>query len=290
MKLYSILLMGILCFAFMSPMVLAENETVLGEDVISSEPISEDSSTSVFWDKWRRAFVFNKAKKAEISMRIAEKRMLRAGELAELGETEKAKQVAEEYEEAMEKAEEYLDASEENGVSEVAKKALARTYLIQNRIEAHEERALEIKARILENKADTMTEEQLQHLEDVFSRIEDRAERAQERVLQRQKNMKTKYKVLENLTDEELAAAVEAHEKRVEEQRQIRDQRVENRRMVIDQRREMVKDKVLNSSDAEDSEKELEDESEEVLESNESESSVESESSSSQVEDTTLVN
>ena len=127
----------------------------------------------------------------------------------------------------MQRAENYLENAEENGNTVATRRALAKTIVFQNRVEAHEEKALEIKERILENKADTMTEEQLAHLEEVFSNVEDRAEMAQNRIVQRQENLKLKYKALTGMTDEEIEDSMETYNSFLEQNRELRQQRIQ---------------------------------------------------------------
>ena len=189
------MLVGLLMFSLVGTFVLAEDEIVLGEEltrdlIISPEPIAEDSSTNVFMDQVKRRFSFNAEKKAEYSLRIAERRMLSAGEFSAEGKYEQAENMVAKHEAAMERAEAYFDEVETNGDVDKAKIAVAKTIFMQNRIEANKERALDMKARILENHVDEMDEEQLAHLEEVFSRIEDRADESQAKIEQRKENFK----------------------------------------------------------------------------------------------------
>ena len=249
-KIFSLMLVGLLMFSLIGTFVLAEDETVLGEEltnklVISPEPISENSSTNVFWDSFRRAFTFNKEKKAEYSLRIAEKRMLKAGKFAEVGKYKQAQLMVDKHKAAMEKSEKYFEEVEANGNVDEAKLAVAKSIFMQNRIEANKERALNIKARILEKNANNMTEEQLTHLEEVFSRIEDRAEASLAKVEQRQKNLKSKYKVMSGMTDEEISAELGEYNRFLEQKRVKRNVNVQAKKMKIEQQKGKIQIKKM---------------------------------------------
>lgn len=170
-------------------------------------------------------------------LRRAERRIERIEKFTEAGEYEKAMRISAKHERDIERAEIRLENFEEDGNAFATRRALAKTIVFQNRIEAHEERALEIKSEILERQGDKMTDEQLAHLEEVFSNIETRAEKTQERVQQRQDNLRAKYKVLTGMNDWEVDESLEEYDSFLEEQRMIRGQKMEEHREKIQEKK-----------------------------------------------------
>ena len=241
------MLVGLLMFSLVGTFVFADDETSLEDGLtISAEPIPADSSTGVFWNKFQRALAFNSEKKAELSLKIAEKQMLRAGECSEDGDYDCAQNMIQNHEENMLRAEAYLDDVEANGDENATRLAIARTIAMQNRIEAQEERALEIKAGILERQADRMTEEQLAHLEEVFAGVETRSEEALQKVEQRQENLKAKYKVMTGMTDEEIEESIVDYEGYLAQQREMRQARITMQDAKVQQYKGSIKAKPIS--------------------------------------------
>lgn len=240
-KTICLMVLGLLVFSIAGTFVFAEEENSLDSNLaISAEPIPEDSTTGVFWDGFRRTFTFNKEKKAEISMRIAEKRMLRAGECSEEENYDCAQKMIQKQEEAMLRAEAYLDDIEKNGDENATRLALARSIAMQNRVEAQEERALEIKARILERQGEVMTEEQLAHLEEVFASIENRSQERKQKVEQRQETLRERYKELTGMTDEEVTDTLAQYMGYLEQRRLMREANTQAQNMKVQQYKERI--------------------------------------------------
>jgi hypothetical protein len=237
-KTISLMFVALLMFSFAGAFVLAE-EIVTGDNIlISAEPIPEGSSTGVFWDGLKRSLSFNKEKKAELDLIIAEKRMLKVGEFVDAGKYEQSLKMVDKQERAIERAESYFDEIETDKEGNATKRAIAGTIIMQNRIEAHEERALEIKARILERHAENMTEEQFAHLEEIFSRIEMGSQESLNRVELRQENLKVKYGVLSGMTGEEVEESFSEYNNYLEQRREIRVERIAKHYENIQERKE----------------------------------------------------
>jgi len=266
-KIFTIFTMAVLMVALMGTAVLAQETTnvqtaqatqaVASDTEISDEDVAlatgdddvEDSS-GIWRDKMKRTFTFNKEKKAEISMRIAKKRMHKAGELV-VKHPEKAKKVAKEYEGELNEALSHLNEIALDGDKEEAIKALRRTVLIKFRLENHKAESSKIHERILENKADQMTEEQLTHLEDVFSEVEQKIEDAINNVEQTQENLKARLIVL-GVSEDRIEEALDRYKDFLGEKRELRKKHLEEDRHLIEQKRAEIQDR-LESEDHEDS-------------------------------------
>lgn len=242
------MVMGMFLFSLMGTFVLAE-ETIGVISDIQISPVEEvTDSSGIFWNQLQRSFTFNKQNKAEISMKIADKRMLQAEEHFQKGDFNKAKVAKQNHEKAMVKAEAYIEDLIENGNEESVRKALARTIMMQNRIETHNEKSLEIHARILENNAGQMTEEQLSHLEEVFGGIQERSEIAEAKMVQQQENLRARYKVLTGMTDEEISTTMNAYDNFLSQQREQRQIRMQQHIVEMEQYNEQFGGIVNNSN------------------------------------------
>ncbi len=260
-KLLTIFVVGFLAMSFMIGFVSAEGSNVpVTAQVISSEDgdslvdnnsaddtleVNELDSSGIFWNKIQRAFTFSKEKKAEISLKIAEKRMAQAAKLSKAEKYEKAKEISKKHKMQLEKAEAYLKEVEVNGDEGETKKALASTIKIQNKIGSHKQKVVEIHAAILEKNSETMTEEQLAHLEEVFEMIESKLEESEEKFSQKQENLKTKYKLQSEMTDEEIEEAIEEYKENLSIKEQ---ERIQKKEQAIEAIKKKIQDKKASSN------------------------------------------
>lgn len=239
----SLFIMGVLMFSFMAVGVLAQesdsnvqtsNAVSISDLAISSNDVTAlatsdedvDSSSGIFADQMKSWFTFNKERKAEIKMRIAKKRMFEVGEKAR-NNPDKAKEIAEEYKQNLDEALDNFDQIAVDGDKAEVIHALKRTVIVKFKLENHKEKSSEIHERILENKADQMSEEQLNHLEDVFSAIQEHIDSSIERVEQTQDNLKARLIALgvdESVIDEKISS----FEGVLEERMQQRQERMQN--------------------------------------------------------------
>ena len=182
-------------------------------------------------DRIRLAFTFNRERKAERAMLMAEERLAEADAMITANQTAFAERAQERHDFFVQKAEEALADIESDGEEAVAENALRIITRIQNRIEAHQEKVEAVHTRILERQSETMTDEQLEHLEEVFANIKERANNAEAQVSQRKENVKTKYKVLTEKSDEEVEEVLDEIESEEElaQNRLSRKERAEKR-------------------------------------------------------------
>jgi len=232
-KIFTIFALAILMFSLMGTFALAEEHPTVAQ---------EDEPTGVFWDKVQRAFTFNKEKKSEISLRIADKHALRAGKLVEKGDRVKSLESIEEHGKEVEKAEEHFDDVATDGDEESVKRALRATVRMQERLQIHKEKFIAVHSRILERQSDRISKERLDNLNEIFSKVEDRTAEAEARIAQKQENLIARYKVLTGATDEEVEALMEEFRAEFAEMREKRIERIREQKDTI----RIQRDKIIN--------------------------------------------
>lgn len=253
-KIFAIFTMSVLMMALTGTAVLAQEANSIqviqlatsvakglsNEDIavaIADENIKD--SSGIWKDKVNRFFTFNKKRKAEISMRIAKKRMYEVGELVE-AHPRKAKLVAKAYEAELNSALEHFDEiSEENKEGVVT--ALKQNVIAKFRLENHKAKVSEIHERILENKADQMTEEQLIHLEEIFSEIEEKIDSTIQKFEERQENLIARALLISDLSEEEIRELLEHFENSLEERKELRTKHLRENKNLIKQKRAEIR-------------------------------------------------
>lgn len=211
-KVFTLLVMGIFLLSFMSMAVLAEENgeiDLTGSDDLDVDPgITPDSpfyGLDRALERISLALTFNKAKRSEKSLRHALERLAEVKAMVEENKLKEADEAGDNFGDDLEDIEDDIDEDENaEGVLE----ALCNTVMQHDKIESHKEKAIQVKNGILVRHANRMSEERLDHLGDVFSKIDGRAESAQNRVAQRQENLKIRYKLLTELSDEEIDEAI----------------------------------------------------------------------------------
>jgi hypothetical protein len=243
------LLVGTFCF-------------VTAEDVESEVVVPEARKIGFFGNAFDRidfALTFNKEKKIEKVLEMAEKRL---AEAEASGDTEEIAIAQERYDELVARAEEILAdiesrAEDRNGsINEMEQ--IAR---IQNRFERHREHAGEIYARALERfEANNASDEKIERFEMFYERALNRSDRLEAKILEKRENSIKKQKVLSEMSDEELENLLAEIEERegLKENREKRIERAEVRieklERVKEKNIERIKER-LNSSDLTDEEK-----------------------------------
>jgi len=258
MKVLTTLMLAMLVMSVMSPMALAEDvDAVLIAADTTEEVELEDAGItpdSPFYgldnamDRLRLALTFNKEKKAEKALMISEERLAEVKAMIEANKTELAEKAQERHDLMIARAEAAAGEIEADGNEAKAELALLATERVQNRIEAHNEKVIAVKARILARQGDKMTEEQIAHIEEVFGKIQKRMESAEENSAQRQETIRARYKALSGMSDSEIEKALE-------------------------QKRENIRTRVQEADDDENNEDEVETESEGDVSQDEAEDS-----------------
>lgn len=277
MKTIAVLMMALLVVSVM-PLVMAEEVVTDGgddSDVVDTtetevEVELEDAGVTPdsplyglerAMERLRVAFTAGNAAKAKLKMKYAEERLAEAEEMADEDNVEAAEEAQEAHDEEIADVEELVEDLETNGDEESAEEALEDVTEIQDAIETHSQKVARVKNRILERKAaaGNMSEEQLAHLREVFDKIIAKSQEMEAKMEQKRENVRTKLKVLGELSDEELAELDDKIRERIEKR---------NREKIPGEDDE--EDEV---EDEEEDEVEVEDESEDEEESEEDEES-----------------
>ena len=152
------------------------------------------------------AFTFNRERKIQRALELAEKRLAEAEALAE-DDPEAAERAQERYSEFVAKAEEALEEiSEANAEDEnLSIEEMEKIARIQNQFEEHREHTARIYTRALgrfeENGA---SDEKIERFESFYESASERSDEMENKIIQRKESAMTKYKVLAEKSDEEL--------------------------------------------------------------------------------------
>lgn len=161
-------------------------------------------------DRWRFSWTFDKEKKIERALEMAEKRLAEAEVLAD-EDPEAYERAQERYDELVKRAEEILadiesDAGDENESEEYIGK-IAR---IQNKFERHRDHIDEIYTRARERfEMNNASEEKLERFERFHERALNRTYEMEDRALEKRENAVRKHKALSEMSDEELEDLLE---------------------------------------------------------------------------------
>ena len=208
--------------------------------------ISEAKEVGFFensFDNIRLSFTFNKEKKIERILDMAEKRLIEAEAMAEEN-PEKAEKAQEKYDALVAKAEKTLSKIEEskNGVNGSAED-ISKMARIQNKFEKHREHAEMVHARAMKRfEENNASDEKIARFEGLYEKAMDRADDMEAKVLEEKENAVKKYKVLADMSDEELETVLENIEEKegLVEAREMRTERAEVRSEEVSKIRERV--------------------------------------------------
>lgn len=243
-------------FLIMGILLLGLMPGVIAEEVDDELPTAGVSPNSLLYgldramERVGMALTFDKAKRAEKSLMHAEERLAEVKAMVQAGKMDQAEKARNFHETALEDVEKNLEEIESDGEESKAESALKKVIALQDKLEAHQGKVTAVHLNILERQSETMTEDQLANLEEVFSKIEDRTDQAEQKLIQRKENIKTKYKVLSDMTDEELEKKVNEIETELQENREERvQQRLKQAEGILERTRERIAEAETNGQD-----------------------------------------
>ena len=196
--------------------------------------------------KLKYAFTFNKEKKIDQALEMAERRLAEAELLAE-EDPEAYEKAQARYNNLVIRAEEVLaDIEDGDGDTEKSEEQLKKMARIQNKFERHRDHSDEIYARAAERLADNnASAEKLERFEQFHERAMIRSEDMEKKLLEKKENAVRKHKALSEMSDEELEELLtkveegegltQAREKRIE-QFEVRTQKLEDKGFQISER------------------------------------------------------
>lgn len=126
-------------------------------------------------DRISLALTFNKAKKAEKGLKIAQERLMEVKQMIEENKFEHAAKAQEEHGKAMEAA--------ENALGKV--KDPEDVEQLKNQVQSHYEKVVQVKNAIMERQRERMNEEQIAQMEEVFGKIMTKAQEMETKIIQK---------------------------------------------------------------------------------------------------------
>ncbi len=229
-KIFSALIVSVLMLSLMGTFVLADDDALDNSDnglstaEINTATADEnvESSSGILSDKFSLFFA-NKGKRAEIKMKIANKRMneLKRAE----NNPDNAKKIAEQYEKDLDDALKSFNEIAVDGDKEQVIKSLRQTVIMKYRLETHQQKVSGVHAGILIRQSEKMNEEKLAHLTEVFGNINEKVDSKISGIKTLQENLIARAVVVTGLTEEEIRAKLENFEASLDEKKQLRDDR-----------------------------------------------------------------
>jgi hypothetical protein len=228
MKTFAILMATLLVFSVM-PMIAAQ-ETV-AEPVETEVVEAGVTPDSPFYglerslERLRLVFMRNKAKRALYKIRMAEERLAEAEKMLEEDNLEAAQEAEEAHDEIIEEAEQEAEEIETDEDEEIAEEALEDVEKVQLGLLSHGEKVALVHNRILERmRAGNASQEKLDHIGEVFARIIAKAQEMEQKAAEKRERVRTRYKVLSELSEDELSEKEQAFLERKRETEQRREE------------------------------------------------------------------
>lgn len=157
----------------------------------------------------RLALMFNQEKKAQLALKIAQKRLAEAQILAQRGKYNRSLQAEKAHKKIMKKAEKAIIKMNQEGNANKTFRDLQKITRMQAQLENHLRLISQMKMQLLSQKGQNLTQEQLNQLDNLFSSMENSSVNVSLSAQQQKENMKTRYKALKNLTNSQLNQTVE---------------------------------------------------------------------------------
>ncbi|HOW36635.1 MAG TPA: hypothetical protein PLK34_00055 [Candidatus Pacearchaeota archaeon] len=200
------------------PQVIAE-EATLCEDIESSNespacidsviapaPIQETNETvtpaQLRRARWQIWFTFNKERKAERQLQLAEMELIRARMAALKNDSKTLQQALKNHEDLLEKVRNVVQNRREKNTEEGINQTATWLTGIDRAIEVHENKIARLNFLILEGT--NLTEEQISLIQEKINKTEANIEHLKEVQTQQGERIKTKFMAMENLTEEQV--------------------------------------------------------------------------------------
>ncbi len=164
-------------------------------------------------DRVRLAFTFNRAKKAEVALRIAEKRLAEIKHYMETGEIEKAEKAQRNYNKTISRINKWVKRLGDGNTAVGQEKALERIARLEERIELHKAKLEAVKARILK-RMEEQNKTNIEHIRGVFHKIEQNTNATGNHLLAIRRRALLKYKALSGKSEEEAEQVMNKFEQR----------------------------------------------------------------------------
>ena len=219
------------------------------EEEFEEIEIPEARRTS-FLNRLRFTFTFDKEKKIEKALEMAEEKLAYADLIAEEN-PERAAEIYEEYAELLEKAQEILADIESRADDEDdSSEDIGELARIQARFEKHQETTDAIYNRALERfEMNNASAEKIERFEGFHDRANKRNEEALAKAIEKQEDALIKHKALTGMSDDELEDLLEGIEERegIADEREEREEREEKRLEEIKRTKEQSIERIMDN-------------------------------------------
>jgi len=165
-------------------------------------PASRFYGLRVALDRLSLALTFDNAARAEKALAIADERQLETQDMADQGNLTLAELAQREHDAAIQAAMNAVKSLSSDGKAANAAKAVERLSQLQDRIEQHREKALEVKQAILDNK--NLSLNQSVHMSEIFSKILNKTDELALKAEQKKENALLKYSAFTNSSKEDI--------------------------------------------------------------------------------------
>ncbi len=258
MKLYTILaitLLGVLLLAVV-PSVFAEEtstdtataseNTASVADELEADPgMTPDSplyGLKTSWERVQVAFTFNQEKKAQLELRLAEKKLLEVKKMAEKGNLKAMERAQLRHDALVEKAQERLSALEEDSDESNIKSTTEKVVGLQRAIMAHENR-IEVLKDILAEK--NLSEEARTAIDSAVERMENKTAAMEQKLEDKKDKIKTRLRAITAKNASEVEDAIEKIENKTgltDLDKKIAEKRIERTEEALKNLKERISD------------------------------------------------
>ena len=228
MKTIAILMAVLLVFSVM-PMIVAQ-DAVIAEtptEVVDAgvTPDSPFYGLERAMERLKLAFMRDKAERALYKIRMAEERLAEAEEMLVEDNLEAAQEAEDAHDEIIEEAQQEAEEIESEDGEEVAENALGDVERVQLGLLSHSEKVALVHNRILERmRLNNASEEKLAHIGEVFAKIQAKAQEMEQKIAEKRERVRTRYKVLSELSEDELTEKEQAFLDKIEAAKQKREE------------------------------------------------------------------
>jgi hypothetical protein len=221
MKIHSILaiaLLGVLLLAVMPSVfaqdstdaaTAAENTADVADNLTEDPGMTPDSSfygLKTGWEKMKLAFTFNPERKAQLELRLAERKLLEVKKMAEKGNLRAMERAQMRHDALIESAQNRLSALDEDSKESKVNSTAEKVVGLQRALKAHENR-IEVLKDILAN--ENLSEEARAAIESAVAKMENKTAAMEQKLQDKKDKIKTKLRALTAKTASEVDDAIE---------------------------------------------------------------------------------
>jgi len=197
--------------------VVLENETNTEDSVIAPASVEETNETvtpaQLRRARWQIWFTFNKERKAERQLRLAEMELIRARMAAMKNDSKTLHEALKNQEDLLEKVRKTVQNRREKNTEEGINQTTTWLTGIDRAIEVHENKITRLN--LLISEGTNLTEEQISLIQEKINQTQEVIGHLKEVQTQQGERIKTKFMAMENLTEEQADAQLNQIRQRI---------------------------------------------------------------------------